>query len=79
MKEFKVGREMLEVQGRDGTFNYSSYDQGMYNGMEFMLSMIEERMPEYRDAPAKWLYEGKFKRLLRKIFNKPKYIVKASE
>ena len=73
MKKFEIGREMLDIQGRDGTFNYSSYDHGLYNGMEFMLSLIEEREPVFRDAPKKWLHEGKFKTFLRKLFNKPKY------
>lgn len=75
LKEFKTGREMLEVQGGVGTFNYSSYDHGLYNGMEFMLSLIEKREPNFRDAPKKWLHEGKFKTFLRKLFRKPKYKV----
>lgn len=49
--------EMLEVQGRDGTWNYSPYLRGMYNGMEFMLSIVENREPVYRDEPEKYLAE----------------------
>jgi len=75
IKRFEVGHEMLEIQGRDGTFNYSSYDQGLYNGMEFMLSMIEGREPKFRNPPTKWLQEPKWKKVLRKVFNRPKYVV----
>jgi hypothetical protein len=49
-------REMLEVQGRDGNWNYDAYMQGMYNGMEFMVALAEGRDPVFRDAPEKWLY-----------------------
>ena len=48
-------KEMLEVQGRDGTWNYDPYSQGMYNGMEVMLAVLEDREPVFRGAPEKWL------------------------
>lgn len=48
-------REMLEVQGQDGTWNYDPYFHGMYNGMEFMLAMVESREPVFRSSPVKWL------------------------
>ena len=48
-------QEMLEVQGSDGNWNYDSYMHGMYNGMEYMLSMVESREPVFREAPKKWL------------------------
>ena len=48
-------REMLEVQGQDGTWNYDPYFHGMYNGMEFMLAMVEDREPVFRSSPGKWL------------------------
>lgn len=46
-----VMREMLEVQGTDGTWNYSPYMMGLYNGMEYMLALAEEREPVFRDVP----------------------------
>lgn len=49
-------REMLEVQGRDGTWNYDAYSQGMYNGMEFMMALSEGREPVFREPPEKWLH-----------------------
>ncbi len=48
-------KEMLEVQGRDGTWNYDPYFHGMYNGMEVMLAVLEGREPAFREAPEKWL------------------------
>ena len=47
--------EMLRVQGCDGTWNCDPYMHGMYNGMEYMLAMVESREPVFRDAPDKWL------------------------
>ena len=48
-------KEMLEMQGRDGTWNYDHYFHGMYNGMEVMLAVLEGREPVFREAPKKWL------------------------
>jgi hypothetical protein len=48
-------KEMLEVQGRDGTWNYDPYFHGMYNGMEVMLAVLENRELVLRGAPEKWL------------------------
>lgn len=48
-------KEMLEVQGRNGTWNYDHYFHGMYNGMEVMLAVLEGREPVFREAPKKWL------------------------
>lgn len=42
------------VQGYEGNWNYSPYMHGMYNGLEFALSMIEGRPPEFKDAPDVW-------------------------
>ena len=48
-------KELLEVQGRDGTWNYDPYFHGMYNGMEVMFAVLENREPVFRGAPEKWL------------------------
>lgn len=48
-------KELLEVQGRNGTWNYDPYFHGMYNGMEVMLAVLEDREPVFRGAPKKWL------------------------
>jgi hypothetical protein len=55
MKMIEKMKEMLEVQGHDGNWNYDEYMFGMYNGMEFMLSVAEDREPVYKDKPKQWL------------------------
>jgi len=48
-------REMLGVQGSNGNWNYDSYMHGLYNGMEYMQAMVEDREPDFRAPPEKWL------------------------
>lgn len=48
-------RRMRDVQGMDGNWNCDPYMHGLFNGLEFALSLIEVREPKFRDAPEKWL------------------------
>lgn len=48
-------KELLEVQGRDGNWNFNPYMQGMYNGMELMVALAERRDPVFRKPPENWL------------------------
>lgn len=48
-------RQMRDVQGIDGTWNCDPYMHGLYNGLEFAVSLLEQREPQFRDAPEKWL------------------------
>lgn len=73
MEKFEIGREMLGVQGASGNWDYDPYMHGLYNGMEFMLSLVEEREPFLRSAPKKWLCESRFKTWMRRIFGFPKH------
>lgn len=41
-------RELLEIQGRHGNWNYDSYMRGMYNGMEVLMACLENREPEFK-------------------------------
>lgn len=54
LEEYKYhlncAKEMLEVQGRDGNYNYDSYMLGLYNGMEYTIALFETREPIYRDG-----------------------------
>lgn len=50
----KLLREMLDIQGTDGTWNYAPYLLGMYNGMELCLALVEERDPVFREGPEVW-------------------------
>ncbi len=57
-------KEMMEVQGADGNWNYDSYMHGMYNGMVFALSIMEAGRPDYRDAPEEWLHDSSKKEVI---------------
>jgi hypothetical protein len=59
--------EMLDVQGSTGNWDYDNYMHGLYNGMEFMMSMAENRDPKFREAPKKWKRLTKFQRFLNKF------------
>jgi len=39
---------LLKVQGTDGNWNHDNYMCGMFNGMELMLSIIENREVNYK-------------------------------
>lgn len=54
-------REMRDVQGSNGNWNYNPYMHGMYNGMEYALALIEDRDPDFKDAPEKWLSDKEVK------------------
>ena len=64
-KEFeinlKVAKEMIQVQGSDGNWNYNPYMYGLYNGMEYILAIFENREPEFRNAPKTWLCDKHIK------------------
>ena len=51
----KEVRELLHTQGVDGTWNYSSYQHGMYNGLEVALALLERREAQFRNPPTAWL------------------------
>jgi len=41
-------KEMLEIQGQEGNYNYAPYHHGFYNGLEFAIAVMEGRQPNYR-------------------------------
>lgn len=43
-------KEMLDLQGQDGNYNYDSYMLGLYNGMEYIISLFETREPVFKDG-----------------------------
>ncbi len=49
-KALNMLREMTAVQGTDGNWDYNDYMRGMYNGMEYALSIFEDRQPLYKEA-----------------------------
>ncbi len=54
-KKLKDAKSLVDAQGRDGNWNYDHYMHGLFNGMEIILSLFEERNPNFKDAPEEWL------------------------
>ena len=48
-------KELHAIQGNDGNWNYDSYSQGLYNGMELAIATLEDREPLFKEAPIEWL------------------------
>ena len=55
-------KQMRDVQGMDGNWNFDPYMHGLYNGLEFAVSILENREPAFKDAPEKWLADHGVKR-----------------
>jgi len=47
-------RQMRDVQGMDGNWDCDPYMHGLFNGLEFALSLLEVREPQFRNTPKKW-------------------------
>jgi len=48
-------RQQVKIQGEHGNWNCNAYMHGMFNGLECALATLENRPPEYRNAPTTWL------------------------
>lgn len=55
MKGIKAIREMVKTQCVNGNWNYNPYMHGFANGLILALATIEDKEPEYLDAPEKWV------------------------
>jgi hypothetical protein len=47
-KQLRDLKDIHNIQGYDGNWNNDQYMLGMFNGMELMLSIVEDREPVYR-------------------------------
>lgn len=56
-KQLKDLKQVHEIQGNHGNWDYDPYMQGMYNGLELALAIVEDREPDFRGAPSQWLSE----------------------
>lgn len=43
-------KEMKNIQGSEGNYNYDDYMLGLYNGMEMIISLFEQREPVFIDG-----------------------------
>lgn len=57
-QRLRDAKTQLEIQGREGNWNYDSYMFGLYNGMECIIAAMENREPAYRESPPAFLVEG---------------------
>ena len=46
----KCSKEMLDLQGHNGNYNYDSYMLGIYNGMEYIIALFETREPIFKSG-----------------------------
>jgi len=44
--------EILKIQNQSS--NYDEFMLGLYNGMEMIIALMEEREPVFKTAPKKW-------------------------
>lgn len=61
MSKIQNLKDVHRVQGSDGNWNYDPYMQGLYNGLELALSIMENREPVFRDKPEKWVGKSRKK------------------
>lgn len=59
MKEkLKQANELLKIQGTKGTLHYNDYMTGMYNGMELIIAIFEDREPSFEECKDSSLAES---------------------
>jgi len=58
-KKIESMKQILEVQGNSGNWNYDNYMLGIFNGMELMMATLEDREPLFRECKGKdFLYNN---------------------
>ena len=48
-------KEMIDIQGTDGTWDYDEYQFGLYNGLILALYIMTDLSPFYKRRPAKFI------------------------
>ena len=48
-------KELQEIHGTDGNWNYDAYMMGLYNGLELAIATLENRIPNYKETPNEWV------------------------
>ena len=61
---------VLDIQGQDGNWDVEPYMTGMFNGMELMDSIVDEREPKFRDCVEKKAWKVDNRRLVRLLSNR---------
>ena len=61
-KILKDANDVLNIQAQKGNYNYDSYMLGLYNGMEMIVSLFEQREPKLKSGKdIKFLHETDYK------------------
>lgn len=61
-KILKDANDVLNIQAQKGNYNYDSYMLGLYNGMEMIVSLFEQREPKFKcGKDIKFLHETDYK------------------
>lgn len=53
-KQISDLKNVRDIQGYGGNWDYDEYMWGMYNGLELALAIMEDREPVYKDKPKKF-------------------------
>lgn len=53
-------REILDVQGWPGNWDWDPYMHGLYNGIEMALSLVEDREPDFKPVPSDGYHHLRF-------------------
>ncbi|MGE7650511.1 hypothetical protein ACQKM1_22450 [Peribacillus frigoritolerans] len=57
-EKLKALKEMRDIQGEDGNWNYDLYTLGLFNAFELAVAICEDRVPNYKAAPEQWLSDN---------------------
>lgn len=63
-------KQVHEIQGYKGNWDYSEYMLGLYNGLELALAIYEEREPNYKNPPKRFGCEPSEESVLDKLREK---------
>ena len=50
-------KEIKEIQAQNGNYNFDNYNLGLFNGMECIIAILENREPKYIDGHKIKFYE----------------------
>lgn len=58
-KQYEDAQNVMQIQAANGNWNYDPYMHGIFNGMEMMMAIIEDRDPIFKEAPDAWIVDIK--------------------
>lgn len=72
-KILKQANDVLNLQTEEGNYNYDRFMLGVYNGMEAIVSLFEQREPKFKcEENIKFLHETDYKSRNEKAIKKLK-------